>query len=66
MKKCEDGGLSEVICYFNFGLLDHKETLRAMEPFAREVMPHFAEKEGIRRGLISLSPTTRRRKPWRE
>jgi alkanesulfonate monooxygenase SsuD/methylene tetrahydromethanopterin reductase-like flavin-dependent oxidoreductase (luciferase family) len=43
LKKCEDGGLSEVICYFNFGLLDHKETLRAMERFAREVMPHFAE-----------------------
>jgi len=45
LKKCEDGGLSEVICYFNFGLLDHKETLRAMERFAREVMPHFAEKK---------------------
>lgn len=45
LKKCEDGDLSEVICYFNFGLLDHKETLRAMERFAREVMPHFVEKK---------------------
>ena len=41
LKKCEHGGLSEVICYFNFGLLDHKDTLRAMERFARDVMPHF-------------------------
>ncbi|PYM17324.1 MAG: LLM class flavin-dependent oxidoreductase [Candidatus Rokuibacteriota bacterium] len=41
LKKCEAGGLSEVICYFNFGLLDHRETLRAMERFAREVMRHF-------------------------
>src|SRR3989454_299892 len=45
LKKCEDGGLAEVICYFNFGLLSHRETLQAMERFAREVMPHFAEKK---------------------
>jgi alkanesulfonate monooxygenase SsuD/methylene tetrahydromethanopterin reductase-like flavin-dependent oxidoreductase (luciferase family) len=41
LKKCEEGGISEVICYFNFGLLGHKETLMAMERFARDVMPHF-------------------------
>ena len=43
LKKCEDGGISEVICYFNFGELSHAETLKAMERFANEVMPHFAE-----------------------
>ncbi len=42
LKKCEDGGLREVILYFNFGELGHRDTLRAMERFAREVMPHFA------------------------
>ena len=41
LKRCEEGGISEVICYFNFGLLGHKETLKAMERFARDVMPHF-------------------------
>jgi alkanesulfonate monooxygenase SsuD/methylene tetrahydromethanopterin reductase-like flavin-dependent oxidoreductase (luciferase family) len=44
LEQCEDGGLAEVILYFNFGELDHKDTLRAMERFAREVMPYFAEK----------------------
>jgi hypothetical protein len=43
LKACEAGGLSEVILYFNFGLLSHRDTLRAMERFAREVMPHFAK-----------------------
>jgi alkanesulfonate monooxygenase SsuD/methylene tetrahydromethanopterin reductase-like flavin-dependent oxidoreductase (luciferase family) len=41
LKKCEEGGISEVICYFNFGLLGHRDTLKAMERFARVVMPHF-------------------------
>jgi len=44
LKRCEEGGLSEVILYFNFGELSHRDTLAAMERFAREVMPHFAEK----------------------
>ena len=44
LKRCEEGGLSEVILYFNFGELGHRDTLRAMERFAREVMPHFAER----------------------
>jgi len=44
LEKCAAGGIAEVICYFNFGLLGHKDTLRAMERFAREVMPHFAGK----------------------
>lgn len=45
LKKCEDAGISEVICYFNFGALSHHETLLAMERFAAEVMPHFAQTE---------------------
>jgi hypothetical protein len=44
LKRCEEGGLSEVILYFNFGELSHRDTLASMERFAREVMPHFAEK----------------------
>jgi len=44
LKRCEEGGLSEVILYFNFGELSHRDTLAAMERFAKEVMPHFAEK----------------------
>jgi alkanesulfonate monooxygenase SsuD/methylene tetrahydromethanopterin reductase-like flavin-dependent oxidoreductase (luciferase family) len=44
LKKCEAGGISEIILYFNFGLLSHRDTLAAMERFATEVMPHFAEK----------------------
>jgi alkanesulfonate monooxygenase SsuD/methylene tetrahydromethanopterin reductase-like flavin-dependent oxidoreductase (luciferase family) len=42
LKKCEAAGIEEVILYFNFGLLNHKDTLKAMERFAREVMPHFS------------------------
>jgi alkanesulfonate monooxygenase SsuD/methylene tetrahydromethanopterin reductase-like flavin-dependent oxidoreductase (luciferase family) len=45
LKRCEEGGLSEVILYFNFGELGHRDTLRAMERFARDVMPHFAERK---------------------
>ena len=45
LKKCEAGGISEVILYFNFGELNHRETLKAMERFAKEVMPSFAEKK---------------------
>ena len=45
LKGCEAGGISEIILYFNFGLLNHRDTLRAMERFAKDVMPHFAEKK---------------------
>jgi alkanesulfonate monooxygenase SsuD/methylene tetrahydromethanopterin reductase-like flavin-dependent oxidoreductase (luciferase family) len=44
LKRCEAGGISEVILYFNFGELSHRDTLTAMERFAREVMPSFAER----------------------
>ena len=47
LKKCEEGGISEVILYFNFGALSHRDTLAAMERFAAEIMPHFAEKETV-------------------
>ena len=47
LKRCEDAGISEVICYFNFGGLSHRETLRAMERFAAEVMPRFAQVEAV-------------------
>lgn len=43
LKACEEGGIAEVILYFNFGGLGHRETIDAMERFAKEVMPHFAE-----------------------
>ncbi len=39
---CAAGGISEVILYFNFGQLGHRDTLKAMERFAKEVMPHVA------------------------
>ena len=42
LRRVEECGIEEVICYFNFGLLPHAETLHQMERVAREVMPHFA------------------------
>jgi hypothetical protein len=42
LKKCEAAGIEEVILYFNFGLLSHQDTLKSMERFARDVMPHFS------------------------
>lgn len=41
LKKCEAAGIEEVILYFNFGNLNHRDTLKSMERFARDVMPHF-------------------------
>ena len=41
LKKCEAAGIEEVILYFNFGHFSHQETLKSMERFARDVMPHF-------------------------
>ncbi|MBI2756360.1 MAG: LLM class flavin-dependent oxidoreductase [Chloroflexi bacterium] len=40
-EQVEAAGIEEVICYFNFALLPHEETLRQMERLSREVMPHF-------------------------
>ena len=41
LKKCEAAGIEEVILYFNFGHFSHQDTLKSMERFARDVMPHF-------------------------
>jgi len=38
----EAAGIEEVICYFNFGLLPHNETLHQMERLSQQVMPHFS------------------------
>ncbi len=40
-EQVEAAGIEEVICYFNFGSLDHGETLHQMERVASEVMPAF-------------------------
>lgn len=42
LKKAEEAGIEEVILYFNFGGYPHRETMRMMERFAKEVMPYFA------------------------
>ena len=41
LKELEDAGIEEVIIYFDFGGLSYAETLKAMERFATQVMPHF-------------------------
>lgn len=54
-EQVEAAGIEEVICYFNFGLLSHQETLRQMERVSREVMPHFAS--GERAGQVPVAAT---------
>jgi alkanesulfonate monooxygenase SsuD/methylene tetrahydromethanopterin reductase-like flavin-dependent oxidoreductase (luciferase family) len=39
LRRVAEAGIEEVICYFNFGLLPHAQTLQQMERFAAEVMP---------------------------
>jgi alkanesulfonate monooxygenase SsuD/methylene tetrahydromethanopterin reductase-like flavin-dependent oxidoreductase (luciferase family) len=41
LKQCEEAGVDEIILYFNFGELSHLDTLKSMERFAKEVLPHF-------------------------
>jgi len=41
LKSVEAAGIEEVILYFNFGGYAHSDTMRMMERFAKEVMPHF-------------------------
>lgn len=43
LKKVEEAGIDEVIIYFDFGRLPHKETMKAMERFAKYIMPHFED-----------------------
>jgi alkanesulfonate monooxygenase SsuD/methylene tetrahydromethanopterin reductase-like flavin-dependent oxidoreductase (luciferase family) len=47
MRRVEAAGIEEVICYFNFGLLPHEQTLAQMRRFAYEVMPAFASAPAI-------------------
>jgi alkanesulfonate monooxygenase SsuD/methylene tetrahydromethanopterin reductase-like flavin-dependent oxidoreductase (luciferase family) len=42
LKKVEATGLAEVLLYFDFGGLSHIETMKAMERFAKYVLPHFS------------------------
>ncbi len=48
LKKCEAAGLDEIILYFDFGGLSHKETMAAMERFATRVMPHFKKEVSLK------------------
>ncbi|MFD6440870.1 LLM class flavin-dependent oxidoreductase [Peribacillus sp. NPDC060186] len=47
LKEIEKTGLDEVILYFDFGGLSHRETMQAMERFAKGVMPHFKQEEAL-------------------
>lgn len=47
LKEMEKAGLDEVILYFDFGGLSHLETMRSMERFAMNVMPHFNQEESL-------------------
>ncbi len=42
LKECEEAGISEVIMYFNFGGLGHRETMEAMDRVAQHLLPQFA------------------------
>lgn len=47
LRRVEDAGIEEVICYFNFGAQPHQDTLHQMERFSREVMPAFAPVKAV-------------------
>jgi alkanesulfonate monooxygenase SsuD/methylene tetrahydromethanopterin reductase-like flavin-dependent oxidoreductase (luciferase family) len=47
LKEIEATGLDEVILYFDFGGLSHLETMKAMERFSKNVMPHFNQVEAL-------------------
>ena len=40
-------GITYLNCVFAIGRLDHKEVMRSMERFARDVMPYFKDKIGL-------------------
>ena len=52
-QQVEAAGIEEVICYFNFGLLPHAETVHQMERLSREVMPHFMHSESRLASLLA-------------
>ncbi|HZR98515.1 MAG TPA: LLM class flavin-dependent oxidoreductase [Chloroflexota bacterium] len=41
-KQVEAAGIEEVVLYFNYGAYGHADTVRQMERFARDVLPHFS------------------------
>ena len=47
LKEIEATGLDEVILYFDFGGLSHQDTMKAMERFSKQVMPHFTKEEAL-------------------
>ena len=49
LKKVEDAGIAEVICYFNVGMKPHQQVKDEMERFMREVAPNFKGKHMERR-----------------
>jgi alkanesulfonate monooxygenase SsuD/methylene tetrahydromethanopterin reductase-like flavin-dependent oxidoreductase (luciferase family) len=50
LKRVEAAGIDEVICYFNFGGLDHRRTLAQMERFSKEILQPFAGAPGAPSG----------------
>ena len=40
-------GITYLNCVFAIGRLEHKEVMKSMERFARDVMPHFKDKVGL-------------------
>src|SRR5258707_4226542 len=52
-EQVEAAGIEEVICYFNFGLLPHAETLHQMQRISREVMPQFAQGDRVGSTLMA-------------
>ena len=42
LRKFQEAGADRIICQFKLGLMPHRETMAAMELFAKEVMPAFS------------------------
>jgi len=52
-EQVEAAGIEEVICYFNFGLLPHADTLHQMQRVSREIMPHFSSGQQVEPALTA-------------
>jgi hypothetical protein len=42
LRRVEESGIEEVICYFSFGAHPHPAVLQQMERFSAEILPAFA------------------------
>lgn len=42
LRRVEESGIEEVICYFSFGAYPHALVLHQMERFSAEILPAFA------------------------